>query len=411
MFSDNYKQTGGNHSNNYQAENMQIHQYNGISYSDVKQLTLDIFEANFYRLSKEASETALQRVEELMDKFLGKLRNQSPQLLDNMNDPDVQYNLYNVQMAYARSGDEKLGERLLLMLLERIKEKNRNLKQLILNEAIAVLPRLTETQLDILTLIFVYTKVKFKNIVSYETLARKLEENINPFLTNDSSANDYDFSDYLYLESLGCIRSKYVPKSFTRNTSYKITKDLTGLYMDRYPLLFSSGVDVLTLEGMLNGFRLNKKEKAKVETLLMFCITTSLNQYNGRVKTPILDNKAVVNELMELGETKELFYNYSLQLDTSIFDEKMAKQKAKELELPEEIINKLYKLSCDSIKVNNAKEILMSIYSNYGLFYERWEKSNVWGLTQLGEVLSHAHYISKIKSEPNLSNWMDGRYG
>ena len=55
------------------------------------------------------------------------------------------------QREYARTGDHALEELLVSVLLDRAREADRNLRQIALEESIAVIPKLTEKQVDILT--------------------------------------------------------------------------------------------------------------------------------------------------------------------------------------------------------------------------------------------------------------------
>ena len=53
--------------------------YGGMSYSEVKDAALDVFEANFFRLAGIAKETAEQRAEEVTEKLLERLQREHPE--------------------------------------------------------------------------------------------------------------------------------------------------------------------------------------------------------------------------------------------------------------------------------------------------------------------------------------------
>jgi hypothetical protein len=68
--------------------------------------------------------------------------------------PDFQHSLFEAQKSFARSGDANQEETLVRLLTGRAHEPNRSLRQVVLNEAIIVMSRLTAEQLSLLTLIF-----------------------------------------------------------------------------------------------------------------------------------------------------------------------------------------------------------------------------------------------------------------
>lgn len=158
---------GSNSSGNNQAQgNISI--YNGLSYAEVKEIFYDLFQQNFYRLSDEAKEIVDQRCKDFIDKFLSQLISKNPNGLTHARDPDFQYDLITAQINYARCGDPELADMLITLLVERTKEPERSLRQIVLNESIAVVSKLTKEELDALTATFVLEyhseKLKFDNI-------------------------------------------------------------------------------------------------------------------------------------------------------------------------------------------------------------------------------------------------------
>src|SRR5690625_2720006 len=69
-------QKSGDKSTNIQDEEININQ--GLSYSEVKEVALDVFKSNFYELSGIAKETARERAETITEEFLQKLNDENP---------------------------------------------------------------------------------------------------------------------------------------------------------------------------------------------------------------------------------------------------------------------------------------------------------------------------------------------
>ncbi|AKB47854.1 hypothetical protein MSKOL_2077 [Methanosarcina sp. Kolksee] len=191
---------GSNSSGNNQAQG-DIIIYNGLSYGDVKTICMEVFKQNFYELSIVAKEIATQRVEELINKFLHQLMSENQEGLNQVVDPDFQYALYIAQRDYARCGDPALFDMLIRLLIERTKETERSLLQIVLNESIAVVSKLTKEELDTLTALFVieyHSKdYKFDNIPGF---VNYINTYILPFWKSIKKEN----SLFAHLQYAGC---------------------------------------------------------------------------------------------------------------------------------------------------------------------------------------------------------------
>ena len=117
----------------------------GLTYAEVRDVALDVFRANFYELAGAARETAKARAEEITEDFLSKLQKEHPAGLEKSHDPDFQYALFTVQREYARNGDKDLGDLLVDLLVDRSKQEQRDILQIVLNESLSTAPKLTET--------------------------------------------------------------------------------------------------------------------------------------------------------------------------------------------------------------------------------------------------------------------------
>ena len=142
-------QRAGDSSVNVQAHNVYIA---GISASDARQIALDVYKSNFAALSQEAVSTAFRRAEKLTDDLIEKLATQDGKLFAQFQSPGMQLALLAAQREYARTGDDIVEKLLVSILVERAKTHERTLWQIALEEAISVIPKLTEKQLNILTL-------------------------------------------------------------------------------------------------------------------------------------------------------------------------------------------------------------------------------------------------------------------
>jgi hypothetical protein len=122
----------------------------GLSYQEARQVALDVYQSNFPQLVAEAAQLARERAEELTDKFLGRLYQENPDALLQATRPDFQNALLNAQKEHACAGDSDLADLLVDLLVDRTRAPLREIKQLVLDEALKTAPKLTEQQLAVL---------------------------------------------------------------------------------------------------------------------------------------------------------------------------------------------------------------------------------------------------------------------
>lgn len=135
------EQSGGDESVNIQAgQNATVHI--GVTASEVRDIALDVFRANFLELRGLAEEVARERAERITQDFIDALQKRNPAGLASIQDPDMQLSIYSAQKGYACSGDEDLEAALIDLLVDRAGQSSRDLKTLVLNQAIECLPRL-----------------------------------------------------------------------------------------------------------------------------------------------------------------------------------------------------------------------------------------------------------------------------
>jgi len=199
MISDkNQNQQAGNDSTNLQAQSITVHQ--GISYSDAKEIALDVYKANFLQLSQDAAQIARNRAEELTDNFLKKLEIENKTAIDSMRDPAMQAALYEAQKQYAKTGDKDLEGLLVDILVERASASERNIHQIVLDEALIVASKLTAEQMDALTINFLISKTSNSTLSNLAAIPLYLNTYLLPFMVSLSK----DSSCYEHLEYVGC---------------------------------------------------------------------------------------------------------------------------------------------------------------------------------------------------------------
>ncbi len=198
MKSDKQEQKSGDSSINIQAHQLTV--TSGLQLEDVRQIALDVFKANFLELQGIAAEIAKDRAEEITEQYLRELMARNPSSLETAQDPDMQYAIFTVQREYARSGDKELGDILVDILVDRTKEKDRSILQIVLNESLSTVPKLTTTQINVLSIVFLMRNTVYTRMDGLESLKTWFESMILPFIELLTK----NVSCYQHLAYAGC---------------------------------------------------------------------------------------------------------------------------------------------------------------------------------------------------------------
>lgn len=155
--------------------------HTGLTRAEAKEVFNELFELNYYKLKGAAQAIAQERGEEVTEKFIQKLQDENPAGLQQYADPDFQDALFTVQKEYAKAGDKDLGDILVDLLVDRSKQANRNILQIVLNQCIHTAPKLTNDQLTVLALIFFFRYTKSTHPLNKQLLGMYLARYIKHF--------------------------------------------------------------------------------------------------------------------------------------------------------------------------------------------------------------------------------------
>ncbi|ROT44772.1 LPO_1073/Vpar_1526 family protein [Pusillimonas sp. NJUB218] len=172
----------------------------GISTAEARAIALDVAKATFYELSGLARDIASSRVEEITNRVIEKLEKENPSGLQKAKDPDFQYSLLTVQKEFARTGDTDLGDLLVDLLVDRSKQDQRTILQIVLNESLATAPKLTDGQLSALALIFLFRYTQNYQVGNHKLFGEYLDKHVFPH----SARLPKSAASYQHLEFAGC---------------------------------------------------------------------------------------------------------------------------------------------------------------------------------------------------------------
>lgn len=345
----NQTQKSGANSTNLQVESLVVK--NGLTYSEAKEIALDVFKSNFLELSKQASETALSRAEEITNNFLIALKDKELDSIETIKDPGFQYALYESQKQYAKTGDKDIADVLVDILVDRVENQKRNIKQIVLEESITIAPKLTSSQLDTLTLIFILRYTINNSLTNLEKLKEYLNTYITPFIDTLSKGE----TNFQHLEFAGCGNIQIS------------TVNLVEVFKQNYSGLFCQGFSKEEFERQIGDF--NKYGKMTIKSLYD----------SSKLQISFLNEDV----LEKITETENFDQEVKNKLKTFFSNNLMSYAKIKE---------EVEKLG--GIKIKNLLDI--------------WEKSYMKNmtLTTVGISIAQANFRRKTGITLDLSNWI-----
>lgn len=343
MFRISQKQKSGDNSYNIQGKNVSV----GVSYTEARQIAMDVFEANFYRISEMAANEAKERAEKFLDNYLSKLEADTSSVLTEIQNPDMQYSIFTAQKEFARTGDQELGDLLVQLLVDRTKEDKRSLIQVVLNESLEVAPKLMPDQMDVLSLVFLIKYTIYNGMESLQGLGFYIDKFIIPFTPNLNKK----MSTYQHLEFASC-----------GNISLSELK-VESKFLNKYSGFFSKGLSEEQLESI--------PENAK--DMLIPCLHNvekfQFSALNNEVLDGLLQQRSVSDE--DKNRIKTLFQT-----------ERMTE--------------------------NEVKEYLLKLRPNLATLFDVWDNSSMKNmtLTSVGITIAHANIQRKIGEKFDLSIWI-----
>ncbi|HBE76475.1 MAG TPA: hypothetical protein DDW65_01645 [Firmicutes bacterium] len=343
MFGMKQKQNSGDGSLNIQAKQVNV----GLTYSDVRQVAMDVFEGSFQRLSETASKIARSRAEELLDSYLKELEKNSPNSLKETQNPDMQYTILTAQKEYARSGNKDLGDLLVQLLVDRSHEDKQGLMQIVLNESLDVAPKLTPDQLDVLSLLFILKYTKKHHVLNFDSLCWYIENYLLPFLTNLNKKQ----STYQHLEFASC--GNITLGSLT----------IESIFLSNYHGLFIKGI--------------TKEELEPIPDRALDLIVPSLHDSN-KFQVSAIDEKVLEKSLKD----REIIDNDASRVKTIFSMGRMSE--------PE------------------VKDFLLTLKPQLGTLFDVWENSPMkyMTLTSVGIAIGHANIQRKTGMKFDLTMWI-----
>ncbi|RZK39391.1 MAG: hypothetical protein EOO61_07210, partial [Hymenobacter sp.] len=181
----------------YQAENIHFH---GLTYADTKQIALDLWRDNALQFSREAAQIAKDRVDEFLDSLLEQLGKKNTELFNSLRDPSMQIAVFDAQKQFAKYADRYTADILIEFLVQKANGPTRSWNAIMIDEALTVVPRLTKSMMDTLTILFISNQL-LKVIKNFE----QWSEIIVTVIPKIIEFSAYEAEQHSYLKYIGCV--------------------------------------------------------------------------------------------------------------------------------------------------------------------------------------------------------------
>jgi hypothetical protein len=194
------------HSDNFkigkQTNVNQLNVYKGLTTVEAVDLINKVVDQKLIGFKSEAELTFGKRVDEFKQVLIPKLGQLSEQELDKLRDPDTILALKEASEISGRKTNHELRQLLANLVIRRIKNNEpgeEELKNLVYNEAISTIAKLTPDQLKIITLCYLLRYTSNSAVTSIMSLNVYLNTSIKPFLEFRNT-----ISQFQHIEYAGC---------------------------------------------------------------------------------------------------------------------------------------------------------------------------------------------------------------
>lgn len=145
----------------------------GMSVSEVRELCILFLRDNFPQLREEARRTAEEQVRAFATTLENRLANEAATIaLEKFREPDVQAAINDAVQASARKGNAANPEILSTLIAERVAKQTNSFKDVVLSEAVHVVPRLTGPQIALLSFVHAVRSMVYQGLPSVASLER-----------------------------------------------------------------------------------------------------------------------------------------------------------------------------------------------------------------------------------------------
>ena len=202
----------------------QVNIHQGLTYSEAKDLIVSVVDQKLVAFKDEAVTIYKERANEFVKLLTERIKELPEEEIIKLKEPDTQLTLIEAAKISGRKQNAELRDLLANLVINRIKNDKsgkEELKNIVYNEAISTINKLTIDQLKIITLCYLLRYTSYTGIRSWETFNSYLNSHIKPFLGFKNTNAEFQHIEYAGCGSIGIGRW-----------------DLLNIYRHEYSFLF-----------------------------------------------------------------------------------------------------------------------------------------------------------------------------
>ncbi len=252
------------------AKNVAVVIHEGLKYSETKDLVNSVIDQQLVGLKEEAKAVFEKRVEEFEGLLIGKMGKLSEEEMGKLKEPDTQVALLEAVKTSGRKQDKTLRDLLANLVISRIQNEEpgkEELKNIVYNEAISTIGKLTTDQLKIITLCYIIRYTANNAITSWGTLEVFLDKHVKPFLGFKNTNAEFQHIEYAGCGSLG-VGSVGVVKAYRDRYSFLFADVIERGRIDNLEIPVEVKREILVLDTSGSGYLLRVRNKTELDKYL-----------------------------------------------------------------------------------------------------------------------------------------------
>lgn len=167
----------------------------GNSYTDVKEIALDIFRSQLPYLTQKASDKAWERVEPVLNEILVQIHQKKPEAINEFAEPEVQYMLGNAMKTAGSTDDDVVCDVLVQLAVDHVLSEGKSYERIVDEQAIEMLQKINRGILKSLQEAAIWTQNYSCRWINANSIIQCLRK-----------CCYFSYEDYL--EFIGCIVKK-----------------------------------------------------------------------------------------------------------------------------------------------------------------------------------------------------------
>lgn len=212
------------------VENIHINQANARTEQKMLEIMGKVVDQNIAMYQDMAKTKALQRNDEFKQLIEAQVNNLSTVEMTKLAEPDTQGIILEASNINVRTSNFDLRKILASLVIKRVKDDKKGqeeLKNIVYNEAIHAVGKITNNQLKIITVSYLLTQTMDNSITSLEKLNEYFNKDIKPLLDFRNTNSEFNYLVYAGLASIMQVGHIDIIEIFKQQYTFLFLKPMT----------------------------------------------------------------------------------------------------------------------------------------------------------------------------------------